>query len=298
MIILLAFTTSFALIINIDIAIKIVKGNLKMLGAYVAHIGIALFILGVIGSSVYSEEVSIDLVKGKPTSAFGYDLTFTEIYPIENNTKYAFNVDVTKGNSEHKMTPIMYRSDFNNSIVREPAILSLLTRDIYLSPLGYDEGGMNNTIGDKDTLSLGSEIEYEGMKIKYEEFIKPDMAAMMSGGDVEMGTKLIVTKDGKDYEISPLIKIKSGQFEYVPAEIADANLKVEVNKIEQSNRNAVLILSKINDDGATSNQSNEILSVTASIKPFVNLVWAGVLIMVVGFFISMTRRLKESRIVS
>jgi len=44
--------------------------------------------------------------------------------------------------------------------------------------------------------------------------------------------------------------------------------------------------------------SNEVLSVSASIKPFVSLVWAGVAIMVIGFFIAMTRRLKESRIVS
>ena len=298
MIILLAFTTSFALIINIDIAIKIVKGNLKMLGAYVAHIGIALFILGVIGSSVYSEEVTVDLVKGKPASAFGYNLTFTEIYPIENNTKYAFNVDVTKGNSEHKMTPIMYRSDFNNSIMREPAILSLLTEDIYLSPLGYDEGSDNSTAGQKISVNIGSEVEFEGASIKYLDFIKPDMSAMMSGGDIEMGTKLSVTKDGKSYEVSPMIKRQSGQFVYVPAEVKEANLKIEVHKIDPGTQQAEFTFSKINTETQTVSNPQEVLSVTASIKPFVNLVWAGVVIMVVGFFISMSRRLKESKIIS
>ena len=102
MIIILSLTTAFSLFVNLDIAIKIVRGNFKMLGAYVAHIGIALFILGVIGSAVYSEEVTVDLVKGKPVTAFGYDLTFTGGYPIENNTKFAFNVNVKKGNSEYK----------------------------------------------------------------------------------------------------------------------------------------------------------------------------------------------------
>src|SRR5690606_12392355 len=131
--------------VNLDIAIKIVKGNLKMLGAYVAHIGIALFILGVIGSAVYSEEVTVDLVKGKPSTAFGYEMTFTGYNLIANNTKYAFNIDVKKGNSQYNIAPIMYRSDFNNSIVREPAILTLLTKDIYFAPLGYDEGGQSNT---------------------------------------------------------------------------------------------------------------------------------------------------------
>ena len=123
------------------------------------------------------------------------------------------------------------------------------------------------------------------------------MTAMMSGGDVQMGTKLIITKDGKSYEVSPMINIRSGQFEYTPAEVKEANLKIEVRKIEQSNKDADLIISKINGESSTANQSsNEVLSVAASIKPFVSLVWVGVMIMVFGFFISMTRRLKDSRI--
>jgi cytochrome c-type biogenesis protein CcmF len=43
MMIILTLSSSFALIVNTEIAVKIVKNNLKMLGAYVAHIGIALF---------------------------------------------------------------------------------------------------------------------------------------------------------------------------------------------------------------------------------------------------------------
>ncbi len=296
MIILLSLTTAFSLFVNLDIAIKIVKGNMKMLGAYVAHIGIGLFLLGVIGSAVYSKEMNVDLVKGKPVNAFGYEMTFTEYYPIENNTKYAFNVNVKKGNSEYKVTPVMYLSDFNNSLMREPAILTLLTKDIYLSPLGYDDGRSNQSGGKTVTVSLGSEINYEDAIIKYHDFIKPDMTAMMSGGDVQMGTKLIITKDGKSYEISPMINIRSGQFEYTPAEVKEANLRIEVRKIEQSNKDADLIISNINGESSEANQSNEVLSVAASIKPFVSLVWIGVLIMVFGFFISMTRRLQDSRI--
>jgi cytochrome c-type biogenesis protein CcmF len=192
----------------------------------------------------------------------------------------------------------MYISDFNNSLVREPAILTLLTKDIYLSPLGYNENNSEQAGGHSVKISLGSETNYEGVIIRYEEFIKPDMTAMMSGGDVEMGTKLKITKDDKEYEISPLIKIRSGQFEYVPMEVKEANLKIEVRKIEQSNKDADLIISKINSENTAQSQPTEVLSVAASIKPFVSLVWVGVLIMVVGFFISVSRRLKDSMVVS
>ena len=86
MLILLAFSASFTVAVNVEIAIKIIRGNMKMLGAYVAHIGIALFILGVIGSAAYSQETDIDLIKNQPREAFGYKLTFTGYHPIENNT--------------------------------------------------------------------------------------------------------------------------------------------------------------------------------------------------------------------
>jgi len=242
----------------------------------------------------------VDLIKGKPTKAFGYELTFTEYHPIENNTKYAFNVDIKKDGSEYNLKPIMYISEFNNSLVREPAILTLPTRDLYLSPLGYDDGNQSNANGKSVSVALGSEFDFNNAKIKYTEFIRPDISAMQSGGNIQMGTKLTVSKDNKSYEIIPMIKREGGQFEYVAAELQEANLKIEVKKIDPGSEQAEFIVSKLNDNGADKivNESNEVLTLTASIKPFISLVWIGVLIMVFGFFISMARRLKESMIIS
>ena len=304
MIILLSLTTAFSLFVNLDIAIKIVKGNFKMLGAYVAHIGIALFILGVIGSAVYSEEVTIDLVKNKPASAFGYEVTFTEIYPIANNTKYAFNVNVKKGDTEYKVAPIMYRSDFNNSIVREPAILTLLTKDIYFSPLGYDEGGQSQGDHAHNHISLekGGSTEFNGAKITFTKFNlgAETMQAMSEGKDFQMGAVLQIEKDGKKVETELLRKQINGQVEFTSFESEEMNLKINLENLSAGNINIALssLDGKESEVETVQIESNEVLSVTASIKPFVNLVWAGVLIMVVGFFISMTRRLKESMVIS
>jgi len=304
MIIILSLTTAFSLFVNLDIAIKIIKGNFKMLGAYVAHIGIALFILGVIGSAVYSEEVTVDLVKGKPVTAFGYDLTFTGGYQIENNTKFAFNIDVKKGNSEYQIAPVMYRSEFNNSIVREPAILTLLTRDIYFAPLGYDEGGQSQSQHSHNHISLnkGDTTSFEGAKIK---FIKFNMSAetmqlMSEDKDFQMGAVLEIEKDGKKTETELLRKQTDGKVEFTSFESKEMNLKIEMENLSAG----VIDIALSALDGSqtqtttTQTETNEVLSVNASIKPFVNLVWAGVAIMVIGFFIAMTRRLKESKIIS
>ena len=304
MIILLSLTTAFSLFVNLDIAIKIVKGNFKMLGAYVAHIGIALFILGVIGSAVYSEQMNVDLVKGKPVAAFGYEMTFTEIYPIANNTKYAFNVNVKKGDSEYKVTPVMYMSEFNNSLVREPAILTLLTKDIYLSPLGYDEGGKSQSQHSHNHISLekGSSTEFDGAIIT---FVKFNMAAetmqlMSEGKDFQMGAVIEIEKNGKKSETELLRKQIDGKIEFTSFASEEMNLKID---LENLSAGVIEIAFSTLDDTNTQDttvqtEGNEVLMVTASIKPFVSLVWVGVAIMVIGFFIAMTRRLKESRIVS
>ena len=293
MIILLTFSTTFALVVNVEIAYKIIRGNKKMLGAYVAHIGISIFILGVIGSAVFTQEKDIDLVKNQTQSAFGYEMTFTNWYPIDNNTKYEFNIDVKHGDKEYKVKPVMYISDFNNSLMRVPAILTLPTKDIYFSPLGYDNGTSEEGKGQQISATIGSEFEFGKAKIKYNEFIKPDISAMMSGGNAEMGTKLTVTYNGKDYNIFPKLKIESGQTISTPVELKKANLKIEVHKIDPQTQKADFVISKINGE-TKKTAPKEVLTVSASIKPFISLVWIGVVIMVFGFFISVVRRLPES----
>jgi cytochrome c-type biogenesis protein CcmF len=302
MILLLSLSTAFALIVNIDIAVKIVKGNMKMLGAYVAHTGIALFILGIIGSAVYSEQVDVDLIKNTPQNAFGYEMTFTEIYPIENNTKWAFNVDVKKGNSEHKMTPIMYMSDFNNSLVREPAILSLLTKDIYLSPLGYDEGKQTQQSEHNHvSLQKGNSTEFEGALITFSRFNlgAETMQAMSEGKDFQMGAVLSVEKDGKTEEIELFRRVTGGEISFSSFESRELNLKIELENLTAGN--VEIALSSFDEKETTevhSSEKKEVLTVTASIKPFINLVWIGVAVMVVGFFVAMSRRLNESLVKS
>lgn len=295
MMIILAFSAAFALFVNAEIAYKIFRGNMKMLGAYVAHIGIALFILGVIGSAAYSSEVNLDLVKDEPKEAFGYNMTFTGWIPIENNTKYAFNVDITKGDKVYKVAPVMYISDFNNGLMREPAILTMLTRDLYLSPLGYEEGDGHSHDGSSVHLEKGSSTEFSGVKLTFEEFKMPAdaMQLMSEGKDFEIGATIIAEFKGERKQFELKRKIVQGKTEFTSESIKDFNLKVELLNLTAGSID--ISLSTLDGQEQISHQEGkEILTVSASIKPFVNLVWIGVAVMVFGFFVSVGRRLKES----
>jgi len=296
MMIILAFSASFSLFVNAEIAIKIVRGNMKMLGAYVAHIGIALFILGVIGSAAYSREIDLELVKGEPQEAFGYEMIFTGWNPIENNTKYAFNVSVKKGDKVYSVSPVMYISDFNNGLMREPAILTTFTKDIYLSPLGYEEGGDgHNHDGSVFQLEKGGSTQFNGVNIVFTEFdiSAETMQAMQEGKDFEMGAKLTAEKDGVSKEFELKRQSISGKISFTSESFQELNLKVDLLNLVAGKID--IALSTLDGSQTHSvDEKKETLSVSASIKPFINFVWIGVAVMVIGFFVSMVRRLPES----
>ena len=295
MVMLLTLTTTFALIVNLEIAIRIIRGNKRMLGAYVSHIGIALFILGVIGSAIFTREKDMDLIKNVPKEAFGYQVTFTGYEPIENNTKYAFNLNLKKGDKEYKVSPVMYISDFNNGLMREPAILNLFVNDLYVSPLGYDNGSSGQTTqGQEVSLGMGDQTNFDGSKVVYKDFVAPDMSVMMSGGNFKMGANLSIEKNGKTYTVEAIMEKDGRDVKFVPVDIKGANLKIQLQKIDPTSKNAQFIFSKLDGTPATTAAPQEVLTISASTKPFVNLVWTGTLVMVFGFFISVARRLKES----
>ena len=65
--------------------------------------------------------------------------------------------------------------------------------------------------------------------------------------------------------------------------------------IDFNTQKADFVISKIVKEKEAT-QPKEVLSIQASVKPFISLVWIGILIMVLGFFVSVARRLKESLI--
>ena len=69
-----------------------------------------------------------------------------------------------------------------------------------------------------------------------------------------------------------------------------------MKKIDPGTKRADFIISKISGENTSRSQPKEVLTVAASIKPFISFVWIGIVIMVFGFFVSVARRLPESLI--
>jgi cytochrome c-type biogenesis protein CcmF len=298
MLILLSFSAIFSIVVNFEIAYRIARKKVSQLGAYVAHIGIALFLLGVVATGGFSAQDSLDLEKGKTTNIFGYDLTFLGYKPIENGQKYAFDIKVEKGSSSSTVSPVMYVSPINNSLMREPSIWNMFTRDFYVTPLSYEDGQSqsHDHSGRNVILKKGETIDYKGNKIKFESFnFPPDaMSAMMEGGSFEIGANLSIDGYGKTYMIEPKMKSDGNGREFISQKVDEIDLLVEMNNLDASGSVSLVLKSITGENDESTEGGSEVLSIEASIKPFINLVWTGVILMVIGFIISTVRRTKET----
>ena len=143
--VLFLFSMVFTVVVNIQMLSRVIRSGVYFWGGHIAHIGFALFLFGVLASSTLEHSKQIDLTKNVETNYRNIEMTFTGIKPIENGNKYAFDINVNRGGDNFVASPIMYISDFNNSLMREPYIEEGFLRDIYFSPISYNDQSDNSS---------------------------------------------------------------------------------------------------------------------------------------------------------
>ena len=85
-----------------------VIGNRRRLGSHIVHLGVAIFAVGVIGSSSFSEETSVTLARGKSAVIDEYRVTYRGLSTRSEPglTTIQADIDVDRGrNSSSRLTP-------------------------------------------------------------------------------------------------------------------------------------------------------------------------------------------------
>lgn len=292
---LLAAASFFAVFINAEIAYTIFRKNKSKAGPYIAHMGIMLLFLGIIGSSRYSEEQNISLPIGEPKEVLGgYVLTYKGATEIPgDHEKYHFNVIVQKDDRAFLLQPIMYYSEYSEGIMKNPDIANLITKDLYLSPMALEEGG-KFTPNDIHSFKKGEEKDINGMKVKFIDFdrTKFNRDEMESGKMNIMGAELEVTFDGKTQKLVAEQEMSESGGNPIPVKLpGNDKFTFYLTKLSVQGESTVDIA--VMDEAVLKDTSPETLVLTASIKPFINLVWGGTLVMVLGFYYSLVSRYRR-----
>lgn len=298
---LFVFGAIFALIANLQVGWRIVKGNPKYAGGSIAHIGLAIMFLGFVGSAKYDNKETLSLAQGEPMQCLnGYTLTYTGYKPIENGKKYAFEVNVEHKNRHFTIAPTMYKN--NEEIMRNPDILNLVTKDFYLAPLSLEPAGSASGAGTQ-TLSFkkGETKKIGELEVTFMDFDFPvdQKAAMLEGKELKIGATLAIMQYGKKpAEIIPAKVIKQGEVTDKPAtfdgkhEFTLVNMKPD----KETKENSVVEISYTDLSLAQASKNTDVLIVEASVKPYINLVWSGVIVLLVGFIVTIVRRAQEARL--
>jgi len=289
----LVFTAFFALFVGVETGVKTAAGDPWFLGGKIAHIGLALFFLGVVATGKYTTTAHLSLPRGTSVEALGHTLTY-EGFTVGEDEKYAFTVRVQEGSSSFVLSPVMFNAG-DQGIMRNPDIAAAVTRDFYLSPVSLEppqEGGPVNQY----SLQKGSAVDADGATITFVEFAKGDHgngAMMGSGQGMGVAAVLDIVKGGEKERLQPALSFASGEPVHapVPSKLLKGSVQLLTMDVSMGERPSMIQIGVQSEGGAIPRP--DVLVVEASKKPFVSLLWGGTVLMMIGFGLAIKKRWKE-----
>jgi cytochrome c-type biogenesis protein CcmF len=298
LILLFVFCSAFSLFANLHVGYDIYVGNPKFVGGSIAHIGIAVMCLGFVTSERYDQKKTVALERGKAVEALGFTMTYVGYHPVED--RYAFAIDVEKDGMRRTVAPTMYFSEFTKSVMRHPDLINFINKDLYVAPLSLEEPKTGNE--ETRTLQKGEQSQIAGLKVRFVdyEFSNEQKAAMAESRAFSITAEFEVIDGKKNTKMKLQMKGEKGEFEYPPFVYrSDTQKSLEFRIVrlipnrEDKSKSQVEISAR--EGGDTAVAKPETLVIEASIKPYINLVWVGTVTLVVGFALTIFRRVGEAR---
>lgn len=286
---MLLFTSTFTIITNLELILKFNK-NFIFMGGHIAHIGFGIFLVGALFSGVLSKTETLDLTKDDSQTVFDKRITYLGYVPIDNGKKFAFNVKIEDGNNTSVASPVMYNSDYNNNLMREPDILIGFASDLYVSPLSFQPG---EDAGSKEIdLKKGVPYKTGNSEILFEKFDLPKdaMEKMMNKEPFDISAVMKITSNGVSKNFSIIVN-DSLQNSF---QIEEEGLTFTVAHFDVS---GMIEFNVADSNNNKEEAKGEILAIEYREKPLINLVWSGVLLMSIGFTLMIIKRFREIKVV-
>ena len=262
--------------------------------APIAHIGVALLLIGIIGSGNFTESKKVMLQQGVPQSAFGFDFTFRGMQPMPD-TKDLVLLEVSDGVSSFEATPKLYFSEYNQGVMREPHIKVLPLKDLYMSPLEL-QGGQGEHHHPSLELAMGEKKAINGYEIEFEKFETgqhTESSAMM------VGAVLNTPMNGQMHRIVPTISFNpNGERETVPMSLparvnpskGTVQPQVILSAMQVEGKRILLEFHGFEEEGAGAQSASLLLDV--SMIPMMMVIWTGVVLILGGSLLAFFKRLR------
>ena len=301
LLLLLLFAAFFALYGNAKVMWRVSRGNLRLAGGALAHVGLSIAVIGIVASSGFSNPISnappeserenFVLERGRPANVEGYRVEYVGTEPgTRGQTRYVLSFTDPKGN-DFTLRPVAYESNSGQWILH-PDLKLYVEKDIFVAVTpraAMDTGRQSElTLAQGESAMLGGG-DYRLDFLRYETAI--DFADELGADEAQrteiaVGAALTLTHlpSQRSFDMRPLYAIRSDRTVNTVGSVADGvavtftGMNVETGEIT------------LEIDGV---EGLDYVVVQAYEKPAISLVWIGLILLTLGFMISVARRAAE-----
>ncbi len=315
------FAAVYAVIANLGYIWAGLKGKIKAAGASVAHVGFALMLVGILISSSKKTVLSwnttgvnvltgdpkdknnpagdpaenITLFKEVPTDMGKYMVTYVKDTLNERDRKRYFEIDfkAKKGGQQFKLYPdVIKQNKGGEGFAANPAAKHYWYKDIFVYITSFQENNREDTARFQNRdIRKGDTIWYSrGFMILNDVMMNPaSLKHKYPDADTAVFLDMtVIAKDGRKYPVNPGFAIKGNQVSVVTDTVQAQSLVLGFNKMVDASTGKFQVGVK------ESASITDLLTLKVYEFPMINILWLGVVLMVVGFVMSIIQRVKTS----
>ena len=316
------FAAVYAVVANTSYIWLGMKGKIKAAGASVAHIGFGLVLVGILISSSKKTVLSwnttgvtplradpkakrdavgdpaenITLFKAIPTDMGRYMVTFIGDTLNTRDRKRYFEISfkAKNGSEEFKLYPdVIKQNKGGEGPSANPAAKHYWYKDIFVYITSFQENNHEDTVSFKNReVKAGDTLFYgNGLMVLNKVSVNPkELKTKYADDETALFLDMtVISKDGRRYPVKPGIALKGEAFRNITDTVQSQSLVLKFNKVIDQKTGKLEIGVK------ESSAITDLITLKVYEFPMINILWLGVMVMVVGFVMSIIQRLKTSR---
>jgi cytochrome c-type biogenesis protein CcmF len=324
----------YSIMANAKVLVDALKGKFKLAGSAVAHIGFGFIMIGaliaagtskVISENTTGEQFSEDFIKVKnnplenitmyrntPVQMGKYQVTYVgdSIAPPNHYFKVQYRVVDANGKvTEEFMLKPNAQANRKMGLISSPDTRHYLFSDLYThvnmsNAITYDEGAQASGHDEADDdakyetplvyeVAVGDTIRFREGYILLEGINRVNKVQNipLTDKDVAIEAKMKVVSHDKTYAAEPIYMIKNSSAFDFARKVDEAGLKLRFTKVLPAEGKVEITLLQ------EPPSARKYIVLRAIQFPYINFLWAGTIIMVIGTLMAIFRRNKELKTV-
>ncbi len=313
----LLWASAFTISANSQLLKPAFSGKIKLMGSSVAHIGFGILLIGVLVSSANKKVISINqtgfqlnpefdatanrehvlLERGKTLRMNDYEITYQNDTQIWVNRYYQVHYKkINPQTNEVEYEFDLYPNAQVNpkmGLVANPDTRHYISHDVFT----YVSSIPKERTKDKFVHEVKYEVKPGDTVITNQSYVilqkvtsnTQDAKILRQGNEIMLTAELLWVSLNQQAPIQAVYGISNGQIVDYPAMVADGRLRIRFSGVNPET-------GKVTLETAELDTSSDFIIMKAIVFPWINLVWGGTIIMIVGFIMAIWRRLSETKL--